>query len=461
MQARQSLEIRQQQSLALTPQLQQSIRFLQLSTHDLDQEISQALMENPLLEREDDFAAEGESVPQATEVPEQDALPSLMEWPSRSPLREDDDTRLEAPQEDTLRDHLLRQLHATHAQAQERALVTLLIDDLDDNGYLSMSMEEIVDWLPPELGIEADDMLCALRLLQSFDPLGVGARTLSECLALQLRQADAPTEVLACAHQIVASHLDMLASGNTARLAASLGCGRELVQAAHALILRLEPKPARNWSSNVAEYIRPDILVRKVRGRWEALLNSAALPRLSVNRQYEAWLDQAGADQAMRQQLQQAHGLIRSLQQRGSTILRVAREIVLRQPEVFEYGMDRLRPMRLRDIAGALEMHESTISRATKRKYAQTPWGVVELNTFFDTAVGSDGDDAASARSVRGRIARMIAEEPVGSPLSDGRIAELLEAEGIRIARRTVAKYREMEGIETAQRRKARAAVTA
>src|SRR5690606_13034318 len=164
--------------------------------------------------------------------------------------------------------------------------------------------------------------------------------TLSECLALQLRQADAPTEVLACAHQIVASHLDMLASGNTARLAASLGCGRELVQAAHALILRLEPKPARNWSSNVAEYIRPDILVRKVRGRWEALLNSAALPRLSVNRQYEAWLDQAEADQAMRQQLQQAHGLIRSLQQRGSTILRVAREIVLRQPEVFEYGMD-------------------------------------------------------------------------------------------------------------------------
>jgi len=210
----------------------------------------------------------------------------------------------------------------------------------------------------------------------------------------------------------------------------------------------------------VAEYVRPDVLIRKVRGRWEALLTSAALPRLSGNRLYESWLDQSGMDQALRQQVQQAHGLIRSLQQRGSTILRVAREIVLRQPDVFEYGLDRLRPMRLRDIAGALEMHESTISRATKRKYAQTPWGVVELNVFFDTAVGADGDEAASARSVRSRIAKLIAEEPPGSPLSDNRIAEILDAEGIHIARRTVAKYREQEGIETAQRRKARAAVT-
>ena len=164
MQARQSLEIRQQQLLALTPQLQQSIRFLQLSTHDLDQEISQALLENPLLERADDVSADGDA--QVTELPEQDSPPSLIEWPSRPLLRDDDDTRPEAPQEDTLRDHLLRQLHATHAQPRERALVTLLIDDLNDNGYLSMAMDEMLDWLPPELGIEADEIQCALRLLQ-------------------------------------------------------------------------------------------------------------------------------------------------------------------------------------------------------------------------------------------------------------------------------------------------------
>lgn len=461
---RQSLEIRQQQQLALTPQLQQSIRFLQLSTHDLDQEIAQALQDNPMLERDENYSADDTARQSDADegAPEHDDELFSPVAPSIRGNAGDDDARPETPQQETLRDHLLRQLHATRISVRERALATLLIDDLDENGYLPMSLEEFAACLPQELQIDPDEVQCALRLLQSFDPVGVGARNLSECLLLQLRPGQTGLEqgnpVLECAREIVRQHLDLLAGGLTARLCAALSAERDVVQAAHALILRLEPKPARNWASSVAEYVRPDVLVRKRAGRWQAMLNPDALPRLSVNRQYEDWLEQAGADNALRQQAQQAHAMIRSLQQRGSTILRVTQEIIVRQHDFFEQGAHAMRPLRLRDIAQELELHESTVSRATKRKYMQTHWGVFELKYFFTGAVaGADGEEA-SALKIKSMIASLVAGEAPQSPLSDSQLVTLLAGQGVTIARRTVAKYREAAGIETAQRRKARAA---
>ncbi|NLC35598.1 MAG: RNA polymerase factor sigma-54 [Alcaligenaceae bacterium] len=468
MHTRQSLELRQQQQLALTPQLQQSIRFLQLSAQELETEVAQALQENPLLEREEEYDIDAGATVARDEAAAQDDRWLLNNAPGGRQAGNDEDAeRPEAELSVTLRDHLREQLRLTRASKRDRALVGVLIDELDDNGYLSSPLEEILAWLPSELEVEHSELITALRLLQSFDPLGIGSQSLSECLLLQLRQRNGagrfqvPPPVLEYAEIIARQYLPVLATGNLNKLREILDIPMEPLRAAHALLLRLEPRPARNWSGETADYITPDIVIRQAGQRWEAALNPAVVPRVRINAVYAEVLAQTQASPELQAKLQQAQGLVKSVHQRFVTILRVAQAIVDRQTAYFEQGMAAMRPMVLRDIAQQLGLHESTISRATKQKYAQTPWGVIELKQFFSSALQTDDGEATSATAVRSLIARLVNEEPPHKPLSDSKIAEKLAAQGVVIARRTVAKYREAAGIEPAIMRKARAALNA
>lgn len=471
MQSRHSLELRNHQQLALTPQLQQSIRFLQLSALDLEAEIAQALQDNPLLERQADAEYDTDGQPQEPAGPESAAEEPRDDWanltlPGR---RSDEDGEFERPEAaaaETLAQHLLGQLGLTRAGGRDAALVSLLVDELDEDGYLQTPLEDIAACLPPELGVEPEELSTALRLLQSFDPPGVGARSLGECLVLQMDAADAgdgaqgEPEVRACARLLALHHLDLLASGNLARLRTALGCTQDTLRAAHALLQGLEPRPGRAWARNVADYVTPEVLVSKgAGGRWVARLNPSTLPRLRIDSQYERMLAQSGERGPLHEQLQQAHGLLRSVNQRFDTILRVAQAIVERQQEFFERGMQAMRPLVLRDIAEALGMHESTISRATRQKFAATPWGVLELKRFFGAALETGDGDTTSAAAVRTLIIQLVSQESGAKPLSDSQIAASLGERGVVIARRTVAKYREAAGIQPASLRKARAAL--
>ncbi|MFT0849299.1 RNA polymerase factor sigma-54 [Achromobacter sp. F4_2707] len=468
MHTRQSLELRQQQQLALTPQLQQSIRFLQLSAQELEAEVAQALQENPLLEREEEYDIDaGATVAQEAAAVQEDRW-LLNNAPSRRQAGNHEEAeRPEAELPVTLRDHLCEQLRLTRASERDRALVGILIDELDDNGYLSSSLDEILAFLPSELEVERNELTAALRLLQSFDPLGIGAQSLSECLLLQLRRrnGEQPTleqaQALEHAEVIAQHHLAVLATGNLNKLREILEIPMEQLRAAHALLLRLEPRPARNWSGDTAAYVTPDVVIRKVGQRWEAALNPAVVPRVRMNAVYAQVLAETQVSPELQVQLQQAQGLVKSVHQRFVTILRVAQAIVDQQTAYLEQGVKAMRPMVLRDIAQQLGLHESTISRATKQKYAQTPWGTIELKQFFSTALQTDDGEATSATAVRSLIAKLVSEEPPHKPLSDSKIAEKLAAQGVVIARRTVAKYREAEGIEPAIMRKARAALNA
>ncbi|MER1966659.1 RNA polymerase factor sigma-54 [Castellaniella sp. GW247-6E4] len=448
MQSRPSLELGQRQQLVLTPQLQQAIRLLNCSSQELEQELAQALEENPMLER--------------LETPDETAVQAeqLERWWSQPAARVGSDDIPESGRGQNFEEFLLQQLHATRATERDRALVAALVSALDEHGYLDGALEELAAALPADWEVDPDELAAALRLLQSFDPPGVGARGLAECLALQLgRLADDGAEdaaALDCARRMTA-HLDLLAAGKFSRLCDLLGCDRARLDRAHAMILRLEPRPGRAWDSGSIHYIVPDVLLHRARGRWQASLNPALAPRLRVNRVYADCLAQTDEAGALQEQVRQARTLIRSLGQRQQTILRVAQALAERQHEFLENGPRALRPLVLRDIAEELGLHESTISRATRQKYAQTPWGIYEMKQFFGTAVQTrDGEDT-SALAVRDLMKAILVDEPAGRPLSDSRIAELLAERGVSIARRTVAKYREAMGVPTASLRKARA----
>jgi RNA polymerase sigma-54 factor len=464
MQSRQSLELRQHQQLALTPQLQQSIRFLQLSAYELEQEVAQAVQENPLLESGTDSADDaGDTVAEVHDDTEE-------HWATqgdtpRAGSSDDDPERPEAAGELSLRDHLLEQLRLTRAQPRDAALVGLLIDELDENGYLLTPIEEVLDILPAQLEVSLDELNAALRLLQSFDPPGVGARTLAECLCLQLNQQslkdnDPAAQVVQCAKAMAREHLDLLASASLQRLRSALNCSDETLRAAHALLLSLEPRPGRHWATSVADFAVPDVIARKQGGRWVVSVNPAVMPRVRVNAAYAKALE-GEPSSPLQAQLQQAYGLVKSVSQRFATVLRVAQAIVDRQQAFFEEGLGAMRPLVLRDIADLLEMHESTISRATKQKYIQTPWGVLELKRFFGSAVQTDDGESTSATAVQTLIRRLVDQEPPGKPLSDNQLATALARQGVTVARRTVAKYREAAGIAPASVRKARAALDA
>ncbi len=480
---KQTLQLRLSQHLALTPQLQQSIRLLQLSSLELNQEIEQALRENPLLERVEPgeaamFAggsdaltrARGEEAPQ-TPAEEYSAEPDWEQerpdWPMgggakgpRDPNDENDADpgELQAASV-TLRDHLIGQLALSQLSGRERLRVAFLIEALDEDGYLAQDLDELVGVLPEELVGEPDEILedlqIALKHLQSLDPPGVGARNPRECLLLQLINLP-PSPINALARAIVGEHLEQLANRDYARIKKALGCDDEALRAAQALIRSLNPRPGAPFAPLDARYIVPDVIVRKHRGQWLAQLNQEAVPRLRINRLYADLLRQQRSNGGgnLAGQLQEAKWLIKNVQQRCDTILRVAQAIVDRQRAFFDHGEVAMRPLTLREIADTVALHESTISRVTTQKYLASPRGIYELKYFFGSHVATDAGGAASSTAIRALIKQIVAAEDGHKPLSDSRIAEILGEQGFVVARRTVAKYRESLGIPPVNLRK-------
>ena len=488
------LSLRLSQHLALTPQLQQSIRLLQLSTVELNQELEQALADNPLLERDDDPLANamrlkadgsiaGAETPASSQNGESGEAPapsdsgeatpemggeSTLDWGGRGEARNDDeDTAREwAGTTTSLKDHLLAQACCTQASPRDRALLELLVDALDDDGYLYQPLDDLLAICPPEAEIELDELRTALTLLQSFDPPGVGARTVSECLNLQLstlaRGTPALKAAVPLARAIVSEHLPLLAARDFLKLRRALGCSDDELRAAHQLIRTLQPHPGVAFGAARADYVVPDVFVRKVKNRWTAVLNPDVMPRLRVNQAFADILKRdrspRGAEGSDRAQwttrVQEARWLIRNIQQRFDTILRVSQAIVDRQHNFFTHGEIAMRPLVLREIADTVGLHESTISRVTANKYMATPFGVFELKYFFGSHVATEAGGSASSTAIRALIKQLIGAEDTLNPLSDSKLAELLGEQGIVVARRTVAKYREAMKIPAVAQRK-------
>ncbi|HLS42808.1 MAG TPA: RNA polymerase factor sigma-54 [Paenalcaligenes sp.] len=455
MQTNQSLELRQQQHLALTPQLQQSIRLLQLSTLELEQELAQALVDNPLLERvdaEQQYGIEAGDGASASRIAES----AMLGFANSSP-DDDNDWFPEATESPTLADHLNAQLVMGRSEPRQRALLELLITELDDNGYLSCTLAEFVSYLPAELEISLSEVEAAHQRLLQLEPAGVGARSLAECLLIQLqRYAQEHTlspELKTAARLAITQHLSLLSTASMQRLAEALGAPLELAQQAYALILSFEAKPGAPWAETVADYVVPDLLLKQVGSGWVVQVNPAVVPRLRL-RQLEGW--DARSHPQLAEQQQAAQALIRNINNRHITIARVGQTIVDHQRAYFQYGPAALRPLLLRDVAQVLELHESTVSRATRQKYMQTPQGTIELRTLFGEGLRNEDGSAIAPGAVQARISELIAQEPATKPLSDNALSRLLAEEGITVARRTVAKYRDVLGIEAASQRKAR-----
>lgn len=445
MRSQASLELGQHQQLALTPQLRQALKLLQCSTQELEQEIAQAVADNPVLELD-------ETAPDASAQAEM--LDRHWAQPARQAVTDDIP---ESPASQSLGDHLLQQLRTTRAGLRDQALVAVLIGELDERGCLEFDPAAHAAALPDDWDVDEDEWRAALRLLQSFDPAGVGARDLPECLRLQLRAraADWPPDVLDCALRLTRC-LDDLGAGRWGRLCEALGCDRALLDAAHHALLRLDPHPVSAWQEDATCYVVPDILFHRAGARWVASLNPALEPRLRIDAGLAAQLE-SGEVPALRDQVRVARQLIQQLGQRRQTILRVADFIAVHQRAFLDQGDAALRPLVLREVAQALELHESTISRATRLKYAQTPWGVYELKHFFGAGVQTASGEDASARAIQAVMRSLLDAEPSGKPLSDMRLAQLLADQGYVIARRTVAKYREAMGVPVASLRKAHA----
>ena len=492
---KQTLQLKLSQHLTLTPQLQQSIRLLQLSTVELNAEVERMLQENPLLEKadaEDDATAPGAVSAGTVSTPEPDARieraderEAAAERATSSESREEsegvdrsdfedyssgdsdwgggnssDDDDGFFPQQvatSSLRDHLLRQLAELNLPNRDRQIVASLIDALDDDGYLHSSLEEVAELFPDELDIDPDELSIALRYVQSFEPAGIGARDAAECLTLQLKSLPATTPLRAEALTLVAEHLPLLAARDFTKLKRLLHCDDATVRQVRALIMSLSPRPGASFAKSEANYVIPDVVVRKVRGKWTATLNEAAMPKLRLNRIYADILtrNRDTSNQQLAAQLQEAKWLIRNVQQRFETILRVAQAIVERQRRFFEHGEVAMRPMVLREIADMLDLHESTISRVTTQKFMLTTRGTYELKYFFGSHVATDTGGAASATAIRALIKQLIAAEDVKTPLTDSRIADLLGDQGILVARRTIAKYREALSIPPVNMRRA------
>ena len=477
---KQSLQLRTSQHLALTPQLQQSIRLLQLSTLELHQEIEQILGDNPLLERLDDpldrsvrlladgainnAPANGEAPPAPGQQAEGEGAPAQegegfeggadndrvdADWsdggaPS-SGGGEDEDGR---PQLEacaiTLREHLMEQVREAILSARDRALAELVIDALDDNGYLEEPLDEIHARLPQELEIEIDELRCALALVQSMDPVGVGARSAAECLALQIRRMPGvPLVTRRMALTIVEGYLSWFAQREYSKLKKALDCDDEDLREVQAVVRQCNPHPGAAFASNVSDYVVPDVIVRRSKSGWAVTLNPDVMPRLRVNSLYASLLKQGKSEAQMGAQLQEAKWLIKNMRQRFDTILRVAEAIVERQRNFFSHGAVAMRPLVLREIADTLGLHESTLSRVTTQKYMLTPHGMFELKYFFGSHVATEAGGEASSTAIRALIAQLTGAEDPRNPLSDSKIAEMLGEQGMVIARRTVAKYRE------------------
>ncbi len=500
-----TLVLKMGQQLTMTPQLQQAIRLLQLSTLDLQQEVQEALEANPMLERQedgDDYAADSHD--ERGEIPEgslqnglnsssdshtenqyetadhneeryeeadwnehiPNELPVDTVWEdiyqtsaSSLPNNDDDEwdftTRTSAGE--SLQSHLLWQLNVAPMSDTDRLIAMTLIDSINNQGYLEDNLEDILSGFDPELGIELDEIEVVLHRIQQFEPAGIGARNLQECLLIQLRQLPPQTPWLAEAQLLVRTYLEALGNRDYSLLMRRMKLKEEALREVIELIQTLNPRPGSQIEAGEPEYVVPDVIVRKHNGRWLVELNQEAMPRLRVNTHYANLVRRAdtSADNTfMRNQLQEARWFIKSLQSRNETLMKVATQIVEHQRGFLEHGDEAMKPLVLHDIAEAVGMHESTISRVTTQKFMHTPRGIYELKYFFSSHVSTAEGGECSSTAIRAIIKKLVAAESPKKPLSDSKIAGLLEEQGIQVARRTVAKYRESLGIAPSSERK-------
>ncbi len=481
-----TLQIRLGQQLTLTPQLRLAIRLLQLSAVELETEINAAVDANPLLERDEDLepvpgdaespgiesdldgSAGASGDPEATtdsaNSPVQAAVDSLddaspeFRWEDEQPAgREFDgeDREDSRASQDGLREHLLWQLRLSHLPPRDLAIGEALVEAIDEDGYLQASLEDIRSALPPDWRPDNADIEAVLHLVQHFDPVGVGARSLSECLCVQLGVLSADTPGLELARLVAAGHLDALAKHGAAKLAGRLDASVGAMDCAVALLRSLDPRPGARIGGSEPDYIMPDAIAYREGGIWRVATHGSSQPRIGINRHYEQLIGKNSRedDSYLRAQLQEARWLIKSLETRADTLLRVARAIVRQQSGFLEHGAQAMRPLTLREVAEELGLHESTISRATTRKYLRTPRGTFEFKYFFSSGIATDSGGGASATAIQAMIKQLVDAENPRVPLSDAKLADLLKAEGIPVARRTVAKYREAMNIASSHER--------
>lgn len=473
---KQGLQLRLSQQLAMTPQLQQAIRLLQLSTLELQQELQQALESNPLLEQIDTHEEIDTSETQDSETLDTADALEQKEMPEELPLDASWDTIYTAgtpsgtsgdyiddelpvyqgETTQTLQDYLMWQVELTPFSDTDRAIATSIVDAVDETGYLTVPLEDILESIGDE-EIDIDEVEAVLKRIQRFDPVGVAAKDLRDCLLIQLSQFDKTTPWLEEARLIISDHLDLLANHDFRTLMRVTRLKEDVLKEAVNLIQSLDPRPGQSIQTGEPEYVIPDVLVRKHNGHWTVELNSDSIPRLQINQHYASMCNNArndGDSQFIRSNLQDAKWLIKSLESRNDTLLRVSRCIVEQQQAFFEQGEEYMKPMVLADIAQAVEMHESTISRVTTQKYLHSPRGIFELKYFFSSHVNTEGGGEASSTAIRALVKKLIAAENPAKPLSDSKLTSLLSEQGIMVARRTVAKYRESLSIPPSNQRK-------
>jgi len=479
---KQSLQLRIGQQLTMTPQLQQAIRLLQLSTLELQAEVQEALESNPLLEQEESGQTEASEAgprdngrdteaPLSAEahsetIPEE--LPTDSNWED---VFDTGATSFSAPDTggsrdmletvtvsgDSLRDHLTWQFELTNFSETDQLIARTIIDSIDEDGYLQTSTEDILAQLDSSLGIELDEIEAVLHRIQQFDPLGVAARNLQECLRLQLRALDAGTPWLRQARILLRDYFNLLSNRDYTRLCRKMNLDTDELQQVIQLIQSLNPRPGSSFNTTEPEYIVPDVYVVRKNNRWQVELNTEALPKLRINALYAGMIKRGSTSKDnnyLRDNLQEARWFLKSLQSRHETLLKVARCIVDQQQAFFNHGEEAMKPMVLRSIADTIEMHESTVSRVTTRKYMHTPRGIFEFKYFFSSHVSTETGGECSATAIRAIIKKLVAAENPAKPLSDSKMAKVLSEQGINVARRTIAKYRESLSISPSNERK-------
>lgn len=496
---KQSLQLRLGQQLTMTPQLQQAIRLLQLSTLDLQQEIQEALDTNPLLEEDIEFDDKPsqeqndnkEASSENSQIDELDTPVSQSEIESNEALNNEnlsDDLAMDvswddyisaapvsvsnapAPENDTvyqgstsesLQDYLMWQLRLTPFSDTDEVIATAIVEAVDDSGYLTQSSEEILEavQLPEhQEQIELDEIEAVLKRIQLFDPVGIAARSLQECLLIQLNQYDQNTPWLSETKGVLSDHMELLGLRDYRTIMKKAKLKEPELKEVLTLIHSLNPKPAESIIKEEPEYVVPDVSVKKIKGRWRVDLNNDSMPKIRVNEQYAALTrsTKSSSDdgQFIRNHLQEAKWFIKSLESRNDTLLKVANCIVEQQQAFFEYGDEAMKPMVLNDVAEMVEMHESTISRVTTQKYMHTPRGIYELKYFFSSHVSTENGGECSSTAIRALIKKLVAAENPAKPLSDSKITDLLAEQGIKVARRTIAKYRESLSIPPSNQRK-------
>ncbi|MGO2477060.1 MAG: RNA polymerase factor sigma-54 [Pseudoalteromonas sp.] len=493
---RQSLQLRMGQQLTMTPQLQQAIRLLQLSTLDLQQEIQEALDSNPLLEVEeqnfsDENAGKNEQKQDTDDVTvsaspdetsseyEQESSEALTKetvsdemamdvtWDeymsaapntSSGPMPEDESIYQGASTE-TLHEYLMWQLQLTPFSPTDEAIALAIVEGIDESGILTVSCEDLLESLNQggEEEIELDEIQAVLKRIQLFDPIGIGARSLPECLCIQLNQFDPATPWISETKKVLTDHIDLLASRDYRTLMKKTKLKEDELKEVMTLIHSLNPKPADTIVREESEYVIPDVSVKKIKGRWIVELNPDSMPKIRVNSQYAAMsrsVKSSSDSQFIRSHLQEAKWFIKSLESRNDTLLKVTNCIVQQQQGFFEHGPEAMRPMVLNDVAEMVEMHESTISRVTTQKYMHTPRGIFELKYFFSSHVSTENGGECSSTAIRALIKKLVSAENSAKPLSDSKIADILAEQGIKVARRTIAKYRESLAIPPSNQRK-------